>query len=577
MAQLSDWSLPPWTSAQSRAQLATIAWLRWRIFVNNFRAANKKRGIGRLVFLIVLRILGWTAISAFFIVPIGACAYFGYASVANNHPNNLTYLFWTVFSINFFISINVSSALATIGFDLTTLLRFPLSFPRYLLVRLFFGLFSIPTLVANLALAATAIGIGVADPARLPWAALVVGIFAMHNVFFLRMIFAWVDRWLATRRAREIFGGIILFISLGFQFLFIGGSPHHRGERFAALGRLLKPLHPITQFLPPSLAANAIRANWQHEIGASFAGLFGLIAFALAFLVIFAVRLKKEFRGENLSEAGRRPPAKVVAMAILAQAPAAIPSGALIERPVKRGLLPPTVAACLEKELIYLRRSGAQLYGLITPLFFVFIIARRNSFLGATTMLLPSAVSYVLLGLLANLYNVLGVDGPGFNFYLLAPVRLRDVILAKNLVSGGVIVGEILLTCVAVGLIQGALPSAAILGATLSWAAFALFTNLAVGDLRSVLSPLRFEPGKVRRTPTGKGGALLILAVIFGTFLLGAPVIYACHHFGQLWLATPILLFFAICSLTGYIIVLTRIDSFAAAHRDELIEALCKA
>ena len=96
-----------------------------------------------------------------------------------------------------------------------------------------------------------------------------------------------------------------------------------------------------------------------------------------------------------------------------------------------------------EKELIYLRRSGAQLYGLVTPVFFIFIITRTNRTLGGSAMLLPYAVSYVMFGLLAALYNVLGADGAGFNLYLLAPVRLRDVLLAKNMVNSSVIGVEI--------------------------------------------------------------------------------------------------------------------------------------
>ena len=166
--------------------------------------------------------------------------------------------------------------------------------------------------------------------------------------------------------------------------------------------------------------------------------------------------------------------------------------GAVGVDPVRGAGLPPTIAACLQKELIYLKRSGAQLYGLITPIFFVFVISRTNRFFGSSAMLLPYAVSYVMFGLLAGLYNVLGADGAGFNLYLLAPVRLRDVLLAKNMVNGGVILTEILLAIVAVSLINGGLPPAEILDATLLWAGFAVLLNLTVGNLRSLLAPMRF-------------------------------------------------------------------------------------
>jgi ABC-2 type transport system permease protein len=586
MAQLDASPLPPsvletWTATQSRAQLAAVAWLRWRIFVNNFRAANKKRSTTSLVAIYVLRVIGWAFFSSFFIVPIALCGYFGYASVANDSPQYLTYILWAVFLVNCFLSINASPISA--AFDLTALLRFPLNFPRYLLIRLFFGLFAIPTLVANLALASAAIGIGAASPSLFPWAALVIGIFALHTVFFLRMIFAWVDRWLATRRAREIFGGLVLFASLGFQFLFIGGAPHRHASRFAPLLRLLRPLRPFAHYFPPSLAADAIRFNWNHAIAASLASLLGLVAFALVFLAIFAIRLQKEFRGESLSEAARRTvraPSATLGTTLgapsIADASHGVRSSIGEAKHTTTVSLPPAVSACLHKELIYLRRSGAQLYGLITPIFLVFIITRRNAFLDNTTWLLPSAVSYILITLLANLYNILGADGAGFNFYLLAPIRLRDVIVAKNLVSVALIAFEVVIACVAVTFIQGAIPKPNMLFATLTWAAFALLTNLAVGNLRSILAPMRFELGKVRRAPMAKGGALVTLGVLFGTLFVGIPIMALCYWLNHLWLATAIFALFDIAAFAGYLIVLARVDTLATAHRDDLIEALCK-
>jgi ABC-2 type transport system permease protein len=571
MAQLD--ALPPWTAAQTRTQLAAVAWLRWRIFINNFRYAAKRRSAAKVVLLIVSRILAWMVIAGLFVGPIVACGAAGYIAVAHHDLSLIGILTWTIFSISLFVSINISPAV--IGFDLTQLLRFPIDFPRYLLVRLFFGLFAIPAVVANLALAAAAIGIGAAQPELFPWAALVLGIFALHNVFFIRMVFAWVDRWMATRRAREIFGGLVVLVSLGIQLAFTG-SRGHRGAPFAALLRLLAPLHPLLKYLPPSLAADAIVDRAHATLGPAYASLFGLVTFALAFLAIFSLRLKKEFRGENLSEATRRTTRASAVPSIPASSERVGSQPHPIAEPPPRFHLPPTVAACLQKELIYLKRSGAQLYGLITPLVLVFILARRNSVLGGSAMLLPYAVSYVLFGLLANLYNVLGADGPGFNLYLLAPIRLRDVILTKNLVNSAVIVVEILLTCVAVSLIEGRIPPAAMVAATLTWAAFALLANLTVGNLRSLYAPMRFELGKARRTPVAKGGAFVSLGVLALTLAAGIPTILLCRHYDVLWLATPIFLALAAAALGAYLLVLGRIDGIAFNRREYLTEALCK-
>jgi ABC-2 type transport system permease protein len=557
----------PWTSAQSRAQLVAVAWMRWRVFLNNFRRSNKKRGVTGTVLIVLLRIVVWTIVGCFLVGPIAGCGLAAYY-----RPGDIGMLLWIVFSIHLFISLNVVPG--AIGFDLTPLLRFPIRFSDYLLIRLFFGLFSIPTIVANLCLAAAAVGLGLNDHRVFLWAALVLGVYAINNVFFIRMVLAWVDRWMATRRAREILGALVLVLSLSFQ-LVAAGARRHAHAMFGLLHRLAQ-LHPWVQYLPPGLATGAILDRYSSRNFAANASLLGLTACAIVFLAILAARLKREFRGENLSETGGR------AVRSRSASPADARIGIAAGKPVADIVattslgLPSTIAACLQKELLYLKRSGAQLYGLITPLFFVFVLSRTNRFFGNSGMLLTYAVSYVMFGLLAGLYNVLGADGAGFSLYLLAPVRLRDVMLAKNLVNGGVIVTEVLLATLAVSLILGRLPPASVLVATFLWAVFALLLNLTVGNLRSLLSPMRFELGKVRRPPMAKGGVLISLGVMFAGLGTGIPVIAACRYFGHPWLATPIFVVLDAAALFAYLVVFSRIDTIAADHRDDLTEALCK-
>ena len=56
---------------------------------------------------------------------------------------------------------------------------------------------------------AVAVGIALAAPGLWLYALMAMAVFAATNVLFSRMIFAWVDRWLSTRRAREVFTAII--------------------------------------------------------------------------------------------------------------------------------------------------------------------------------------------------------------------------------------------------------------------------------------------------------------------------------------------------------------------------------
>jgi ABC-2 type transport system permease protein len=557
--------LSPWGTAETRGQYAAIAWMRWRMAVNTFRSTSKKRSTSGLAASIMLKVIAYGLVGSVLIGPIAACGYEGYLAVASGSLGGLDTMLWMVFGIGFFVSINVSPT--TIGFDLTPLLRFPLGFPAYLAVRLFFGLFALPTIVTSLCLAAAAVGVGVARPTLFPWAALVMAVFALHNVLFVRMIFAWVDRWLATRRAREILGGIVVFASLGFQLSFTG--PGHHGHRLASALAWFAPLHRYTRYFSPSLAAHSIARSVAGNSGAATAELGGIAAFGTVFLAVFAVRLRREFRGENLGDASPR----AVGVVAVRERQVVRTVGA---REASSGLLPAAVAACVTKELIYLKRSGAQLYGLLTPLVLVFVIARRHTYFGDTPMLLPYAVSYTMIGLMANLYNILGADAAGFNLYMMAPVRLRDVMLAKNLVNSTLIGVEVALTCVAVSLIRATVPDAAVLCATLSWAGFALLTNLSVGNLRSLLAPKRFELGKTRRAVTSRGTGMLALGVLMGTLAIGIPVIYLCQRYASLWLATPVFLVATAGAMVAYVSVLRRVDGIAVTRREELLEVLCK-
>src|ERR1700692_2033557 len=107
-----DSNLPqPWTAAQSRAQFAALANLRWHIFRNGFR--RKGAGAAPPVRIAMLPILAGANFAVMMLV------------VLNISPPGLS-------------------------FDINTIIRFPLSFPRYLTARIFFGLLSASTVIGTL-------------------------------------------------------------------------------------------------------------------------------------------------------------------------------------------------------------------------------------------------------------------------------------------------------------------------------------------------------------------------------------------------------------------------------------------
>jgi ABC-2 type transport system permease protein len=295
------------------------------------------------------------------------------------------------------------------------------------------------------------------------------------------------------------------------------------------------------------------------------------------FAAVFAIRLHKQFLGEYLSEGAARsvhvqsaPRVKVAAPQPALSAPAA--TGVMFS---------PTLAACLRKEWLILRGNGTQLIGLLTPLLFVVIFGMNRSFPAITSKyFLPSAIAYVLFAALSSLYNIFGADGRGVQFYLLAPVRMLDVVLAKNLMSLAVIVVQVGLAWIIICVLARAPVPVSIQISTALWIVFVVAMNLAIGTLRSIQAPRHFVPGQTRQlraSPTNRTSALLVLAVVFGCMLLQIPVAIASGYFKLPWLAVWVFGPLAVAAVFAYALVLRNAERLILSNRDVFAEELCKA
>jgi ABC-2 type transport system permease protein len=571
------------TAAQeipARVQIAAVAWLRWRIFINSTfrrRTISTRQAVG-LAFAILVRIIVWPFLALMVIGPIGGSGFFAWSAIAGNHPQHLAPLLAAITLLWLFVSVNGQNVAAVVSnFDPSSLIRFPLRFGRYLVLRTFIGVLTASTIVGCLALLAAAVGIGVAKPALALPALVVLAVYALMNIFLMRMIGAWMERWLANRRFREIFSVLMALTVVGFQFLnFQRPQPRGIGGRSGWVLKLLHSSGSQLHWLPPGFAANAI-LQVSHTI-AALAQFVGLLASAALFAAVFAIRLHKQFLGEYLSEGASRG-----ANERLSQRNAARPqqAGAVAKvAPAEnaRPAFPPIVAACLRKEWLTLRGNGVQLIGMLTPLFFVVILS-RSVFQGHSTYFLPGAIAYVLFGVLAGLYNIFGADGLGVQVYLLAPIRLRDVIVAKNLMSLAVIATEAGLAWLLVSLLARTTIPLATQVSTGLWTIFVIGVNLALGTMRSIQAPRRFVPGQAQRrriTPTNRTSGLLIMLVLFGSMALQFPVTLLCRYFDDPWLGAWIFGPFAFAAVAAYALMLHNADRFILAHRDVFAEELCK-
>src|SRR5271167_3553641 len=168
---------PPWTAAQSRAQFAALAKLRWCIFRNAFR---RKGGGGELAArIIIFPLLGLLAFG-----PVVGSGFGAFYLVSSGHIAMFPILTWAIFALWLLVLLNISPP--GLSFDVNTIIRFPLSFTRYITARLFFGLLSASNIIGTLALIAADIGVGIAKPSLLPWSTLLLATFAVTNIFFTR-------------------------------------------------------------------------------------------------------------------------------------------------------------------------------------------------------------------------------------------------------------------------------------------------------------------------------------------------------------------------------------------------------
>ncbi len=572
MAEVKD--QPPWTTAQSQAQFTAITRLRWRMLRNGLR---RKGGVGDLLATLVL-IPIFAAVVIFPTVGSGAAAFY-FASKGDF--GKIAIILWAIFALCQLASIQLGQPGTT--FDPTQLIRFPVNFAGYAAIRTFFGLLSPANAISTLASFTVAVGITVARPGLWVYAFTALAAFAVTNIFFTRMVFAWVDRWLSTRRAREIFTGVLVIGSLGFQYLNFTFNPglqrghqsHARAAaRLATATDFYHRAEPVLALLPPGLTVNAVIAGNTGRIGLFAAEVLGTLLFASLFFAIFAMRLYKEFRGENFSDVANavaNPTAKKATGTLAATAPGLPePSSA------PHSAASQTIAAVFQKEFITLRRNTGIFYSLVAPLVMVVLFANMRAARAPVYILFPSAVAYTLMGIAPLCYNSLGLEAAGIQFFFLAPVRMRNVFVAKNLMNAGLAFIEIVAVFIAISYVSHA-PSPMMTLSVLLWAVFTMSVTLAVGNWRSVTAPKKIDPARTANKQASPLSALLSIGLLLVCAGAGASVMLLANYFSAPWILPPSMLVLALGGVSVYVKSLGTLDQLLADNRDTLSEVLCKA
>ncbi len=547
-------------SAGFTQQVTLIAGLRWRLFRNSLRTTSGKLDLFALTLV--------STLSGFAVAGIGlAFAAGAYYIVAESKLRLLVLLLWGIFLAWHFLPVLLATS--TASFDFRNLLRFPLRFSVFFLLSLAYGLFDPAAVAALFWLVCIAVGISLARPDLLPWTLLIFVLFAAMNLLLSRMIFTWVERLLARRRTREAVWVLLMLVILSFQLL--GAFAESWSRRVAPVA--LK-LPAIAGFLPPGLAGRALASAARGHAGEALSCATLVAAYGLVFALFLRHRLRAQYLGEDLGESQAPASAPAAYCSVSSSTSLASFSSSFLRAPV---------AAVLEKELRYIRRNSVMVMNLaLAPMLIGFFAVfwsrpqgRPDLFARSPELMFPSALAYMFLLLSQLGNNAFAYEGRGIQLLFLAPVRFRDVLLAKNLTLGLILAGETALIWLLLSLLLRS-PGAATVTATLAALLFAMLVQFTTGNLLSLCYPRRLEFGALRRQRAAGMTMLIGLLVQIAVFGLLGTILLVTRRFGGMWLAGG--LFLGLSAIAGwvYVIALERCDHLAGDQREVLTSQLAR-
>jgi ABC-2 type transport system permease protein len=536
-------------------QIRLVAGVRWRILKNGLR---KKHNVWDLIAMI------WVCFSGAAIVfGLSFTFYVGsYEFLANGHAGRLGLLYWGIFLWWQVFPMFVAGFGS--NFEFATLLRFPLSLRAFYLLGLGYGLSDFAAISSICWILCMIAGAASANYSVAPAMILVSLLFVLTNLTLERLIGSWLEKILAKRRARELFIGLFILSMVSLNFL----NPILQRWGRGATPRFFQII-PYLNWLPGSLAGNALKAAVGADVRGYSLAIAGLAAWAVAASALLWQRFAALYAGEVISESA----APVVAKKrVRKQFEAA-------ERP---GLLSPQVAAMVLKEFRYLTRNGfAFLTLVIPPVMVIFFtlqfgpgsVLKQHSLKPA--MFFPGILAYLILILLSPAYNSFAFEGKGIQTYFMAPVRFRDVLLGKNLFLVGLVSFEITL-CLLLLTWRVGWPGTSMFVATITGGAFAVLGQLAIANWSSLSFPKKMEIGKMkgqRNSGVAVWTAFGVQIVVMG---ICALVLFAGRWTGNPWL--PVFAFAALtaAALGGYTASLNAMNSLAEEKKELLIDTLTR-
>jgi ABC-2 type transport system permease protein len=543
-----------------RGQFAAIGRVRWQLFVNSLRTVRGRLELVARAFMF----LGFALLGLGGSVGLAVGTWY---FIAHGKPQLLAFLLWPVFLFWQFFPVLASAFSENV--DSSNLLRFPLTFRSYFLVHLIFGSLEPATAIGILWSTGIVAGIALGSIRLILVAVPAMLAFAILNVLLGRMVYVWVERWLAQRRTRELLGIVFFLFIISFQL--INPLMMRFGRRAGpAMSHFSEQALPFQRFLPPGLAADAIARAFQQNFLQAMGDVALQCFYAALILWLLNIRLRAQYLGENLSEAVAR-----------TSKPAA-----------KTGIVPGwnvpgvtgAVSAIVEKEFHYLSRSGPMLFTFIMPIVVLGIFRFGSGRAGApgsplshaSDLAFPVGAAYTLLILTNLVYNTFGGDAVGMQFFFLSPVKFREILIGKNLAHAIVMTIEIFLVWIGVCFLYQP-PSVEITIATICGVIFGLLVNFAAGNMLSMYTPKKIDYGTFGRQRASGTTAVASLAIQAATVGLCALALLAARASGRIWVASLAFLILIGVAAVGYSMVLSRADTVALKRRETMISELSRA
>ena len=538
-------------------QLRLVAGLRWNLLKNGLRRKNNRWDL--------IGIILAAAGSAVMMVGLCVAFYVGaYFFLTKGRARWMSLLYWGIFLWWQVVPILVAGFGA--NFEFRKLLRFPLSLRAFYILGLGYGFADFAAVSSICWIASMLVATAVGRAQLLPVMMMGSALFILVNVTLERLIGSWLEKIFANRRARELLVGLFVLSMVSMNFLNVGL------QRWGDRGTRPRIVYLVSyiSWLPGSLAGNALAAANAGDSRALLLTIAGSLVWLAATSGLLWRRYQAQYLGEELSEsaapaAGKRETRRRTALSVF-------PS-----------FLSPPVAGVMRKEFHYLTRNGLSFLSLIVPpamvIFFTLEFAGSNSQIKehglSPQLFFPAAMAYLILILLSPAYNSFAFEGHGIQSYFMAPVRMRDILVGKNLFLVCVVMAELVIS-LGVLIWRIGFPGFPLFFSTIAAAAFAVVGQLTIANWSALSFPKKMEIGKMK----GQRNSGVAVWTAFGVQILiggiATVVLLAGRWYGNAWL--PVVLFGGLtaAALGGYVASLDPLSILAERKKELLIETLCR-